>query len=147
MKQLALLLLFALPFFSQAQCPDISLGAFQELQRADPTLKLSKIQDLGFDLHSDFVIKGVSWRRFHKCWLGKSVYGQAILWNTTADQLMLLMYDGGQYQTLRDAIEGRHGSAEAQKGNDYYIGHQFRYRFSTQDLDGIPYYAVVISFK
>jgi len=148
MKQLAIFLVFfTVSTFVNAQCADVSLSAFQALQRADPALKASKIQDLGFDPHSDFVIKGVSWRRFHKCWLGKSTYGQAVLWNTTTDQLMLLMYDEGQYQTLRGAIEGRHNSGEAQKGDDYYIGHQFKYRYSVQQLDGVPYFTIAISPK
>ena len=133
-----------------AQCPAMELGDLQMIQRAEGPDKESKILAQGFDLHSDFVLGGKKMRRFDKCWkgnAGKARYEQVILWNSSANQLMLLLSDESQYLALRSAIEGRHNSSNAQKGDNFYIGTVFRYHYSVQQLDAEPYFTVGIAFK
>ncbi|MBU6343193.1 MAG: hypothetical protein KGS48_16985 [Bacteroidetes bacterium] len=141
--------LYTLPNL-HAQCSSMELGEFQNLQRKDASAKEAGILSLGFDLHSDFVLKGKSMRRFNKCWAGnpgKARYQQVLLWNTSADELLLLFSEETAYLALRQSIEGRHETANVQRGDQFYIGHTFRYQFSIQQLDGTPYYAVSIAFK
>jgi hypothetical protein len=89
-------------------------------------------------------------RRFNKCWkgnAGKARYEQVLLWNSSANQMMLLLSDEAQYQSMRTTIEGRHNATSAQKGDDFYIGTMFRYHFSVQQLDAEPYFTIGIAFK
>jgi len=133
-----------------SQCPVMELGDLQMLQRAEGPDKESKILAQGFDVHSDFVLGGKKMRRFNKCWkgnAGKARYEQVILWNSSANQLMFLLSDESQYLALRTAIEGRHNSSNAQKGDNFYIGTVFRYHYSVQQLDAEPYFTVGIAFK
>jgi hypothetical protein len=138
-------------FFSlktAAQCPEFTLADLQSLQRA--TDKEGKIRELGFDLHSEFVLQGTEYRRYHKCWKGNAhnpVFEQVILWNTSQDQVMLLLLENRAYQTLRRSIEDRHDSPNAVRSGDTYIGKLFRYSFSVQKLDGIEFFCTAISFK
>jgi hypothetical protein len=128
----------------------MELGDLQMIQRADGPDKESKILAQGFDVHSDFVLGGKKMRRFNKCWkgnAGKARYEQVILWNSSANQLMFLLSDESEYLALRTAIEGRHNSSNAQKGDDFYIGTVFRYHYSVQQLDAEPYFTVGIAFK
>lgn len=133
-----------------AQCPVLELGAFQQIQRTEGPEKEAKILAQGFDLHSDFVLGGKKMRRFNKCWkgnAGKARYEQVLLWNSSANQMMLLLSDEAQYQSMRTTIEGRHNATSAQKGDDFYIGTMFRYHFSVQQLDAEPYFTIGIAFK
>jgi len=112
-----------------AQCPVLELGAFQQIQRTEGPEKEAKILAQGFDLHSDFVLGGKKMRRFNKCWkgnAGKARYEQVLLWNSSANQVMLLLSDEAQYQTMRT---------------------MFRYQYSVQQLDAEPYFAIGIAFK
>jgi len=150
----ALLSLIPVCLFSwslQAQCPDVELGALQSLQKADIAIKESKIQDLGFDLHSEFVSKGATMRRYNKCWMGnaggKAMYEQILIWNSTANHLTLLLFNEGKFQAFKLLIEERHNSASAQKNNDSYVGKMFVYRYSIQKIDNTDYFAVSINFK
>ncbi len=136
--------------FLVAQCPALELGTLQLLQRAEGSEKESKILAQGFDLHSDFVLGGKKMRRFNKCWkgnAGKARYEQVLLWNSSANQMMLLLSDEAQYQSMRSTIEGRHNATSAQKGDDFYIGTMFRYHYSVQQLDAEPYFTIGIAFK
>lgn len=146
-----LLLLCCTCCYSQSPCPDLDLAALQAMQKADVSLKESKIQESGFDLHSQFVANGATMRRYNKCWMGNSggkpMYEQVLLWNTTANHLMYLMIGEPVFQQFKSAIEERHSSAGAQKNNDFYVGRLFMYRYSVQKLDNAEYYAVLINFK
>lgn len=143
------LLFFLLPFLTKAQCPEMTLGALQILQKTDATLKEAKILEMGFDLQSEYVSKGNTYRTYSKCWqttIGdKAFFEQKILWNTSQNNVTFLTLNKDHYQNLRNAIQERHPSTAGV--SDWVIGKMFQYRFAPQAMDGLQYEGVWIDFK
>ena len=142
------LLLCLAPLKIHAQCQAMELGTLQSLQRADYDQKQFQIQRLGFDLRSTVEVEGATVRRYFKCWHttmpdGTAIFDQVLLWNVEVNTLVFATRDKDHFKSLRDSIESRHGNTG---GNlDFYVGQQFFYRFSTQQIDGMEYFSVLIS--
>lgn len=142
---------FAVSAFGHAQCPEFQLSDLQTLQRADPALKESKIQDLGFDLRSEFITRGAKTRGYSKCWNAtireKAVFEQLLWWNTEANSITFLTLNEGHFRQLRQSIIERGTTGAITENPDIYVGHLFLYRFGTKKVDDMEYYLVSIEFK
>lgn len=134
-----------------AQCPGLTISDLQSLQRAETNLKDSKINDLGFDLRSEFVVRGSKIRGYSKCWNStirqKPVYEQLIWWNPEQNSVAFYTLQEGDFKALRQSIIERRSSGPVTENPDVYVGHLFMYRFGTQRIDGLDYYMVSIAFK
>ena len=137
--------------FGYAQCPELQLADLQTLQRTDPALKESKIQDLGFDLRSEFLNKGAKTLGYSKCWNAtirdKPVYEQLLWWNTAANSLSFLTLNESHFRQLRQSIVERGAQGSITENPDIYVGHLFLYRFGVRKVDEVEFYGVTIEFK
>ncbi len=137
--------------FGHTQCPELQLADLQNLQRADPTLKESKIQDLGFDLRSEFLNRGAKTLGYSKCWNAtirdKPVFEQLLWWNTEVNSLSFLTLNERHFQHLRRSIVERGAQGSVTENPDIYVGHLFLYRFGLRKVDDVEFYAVTIEFK
>lgn len=148
---LILLALLAIANFGNAQCPALSLADLQTLQRAEQYIKDSKINDLGFDLRSEFVVRGSKIRGYSKCWNStfrqKPLFEQLIWWNTEQNSVAFYTLQEDHFKALRQSIVERRSSGNMAENPDVYVGHLFMYRFGQQKIDGIDYFMVSIQFK
>ncbi|MCC6462286.1 MAG: hypothetical protein IT260_17595 [Saprospiraceae bacterium] len=134
---------------AQSQCIELQLSELQNLQRVEPDLRESKIQDLGFDLRSTFTSKGASYRNYSKCWVStvrdKTTFEQLIWWNETGNSITWFTLNEQHFSSLRKAIVERNPSGSITENPDFYNGRMFQYRFGNQRVDGAEYYFVTIS--
>lgn len=142
---------FAFCAFGHTQCPEFQLADLQMLQRTDPSVKESKIQDLGFDLRSEFLTQGFKTRGYSKCWNSnfreKPVYEQLIWWNTETNAITFFTLNESHFRGLRRSIIERGSTGAVTENPDIYVGHQFLYRFGVKKVDEIEFFAISIEFK
>jgi hypothetical protein len=142
---------FAAAVFGHAQCPAFQLSDLQTLQRTDPALKESKIQDLGFDLRSEFVTQGAKTRGYSKCWnttiREKAIFEQLIWWNTESNSISFFTLNEDHFRQLRQSITDRGATGGITENPDIYVGHLFLYRFGVKKVDAVEFYVVTIEFK
>ena len=150
----SILILFAaflLPYCGTAQCPEFTLAELHSLQRATVDQKDYTIQSLGFDLRSDFVLRGESISSYSKCWNSnlkeKSVFEQLVWWNKTTNSINFMTLNEAHYLQLRNSILGRHNPSRVAENPDFYIGKMFQYRFGSRRVDEVDYYFVLISLR
>lgn len=143
--------LFAVSVFGHAQCPELQLADLQNLQRTDPALKESKIQDLGFDLRSEFQNRGARTLGYSKCWNAiirdKPVFEQLLWWNTDVNSLSFLTLNESHFLQLRRSIVERGAQGGVTENPDIYVGHLFLYRFGVRKVDDVEFFIVTIEFK
>lgn len=139
---IALPLLFASRFLF-AQCPQMTLGMLQSLEKTEPTEKHAKIIALGFDL------TGTSSHtyRYNRCWLttssdGKAYYKQIILYRMANNDLTFFTSEESDFAQLQQSIEERHSNS-----GTLVIGKMFQYQFVEQKIDGIAYNGLIISLR
>ncbi len=150
-SNLILLAFLAAAIAGKTQCPALTLADLQTLQRAESPLKDNKINDLGFDLRSEFVVRGSKIRGYSKCWNAtirqKAVYEQLIWWNTEQNSVAFYTLEEADFRALRQSIVERRSSGSIAENPDVYVGHLFMYHFGTQRIDGVDYFMVSIAFK
>lgn len=143
--------IFTASVFGYTQCPELQLADLQSLQRADAALKESKIQDLGFDLRSEFTNRGAKTMGYSKCWNAtirdKPVFEQLLWWNTEANSLSFLTLNEAHFRQLRQSIVARGAQGSVTENPDIYVGHLFLYRFGVRKVDEVEFYSVSIEFK
>lgn len=148
---LILFAIFAACAFGHAQCPEFQLADLQTLQRTDPSFKESKIQDMGFDLRSEFLAQGSKTRGYSKCWNAnireEPVYEQLIWWNTESNAITFLTLNETHFRQLRQSIIERGSTGTVTENPDIYVGHLFLYRFGIKKVDGVEFYVIGIEFK
>lgn len=134
------------PIFLAAQCPVMSLGALQSLENADPSMKESKILELGFDLQAEFTRGGQAIKQYSKCWSNtvSSVvrYEQLLYWNTDANTITFLTSNKAHQKALRDAVTAKHPGA-----GDVAYGQHFVYRFGSEQVLGVVYGALTLELR
>jgi hypothetical protein len=144
MKPLVLLLsLILTPRFLFAQCPEVTLGALQAIEKAEPSEKHSKIIALGFDLTGT----SANLQRYNRCWLttssdGKAYYEQIIVVRHATNDLTFLTSKESNFLQLQQTIEERHSNS-----GTIVVGKMFQYQFVEQQIDGIPYSGLIISLR
>jgi hypothetical protein len=141
MKKSAFLLSFlAFSALLRAQCPEITLGQLQVVQKAGD--KGGKVTDLGFDLAAG----NAQTRRYNKCWMtsanGKAYFEQIILHRLDSDNITFLTLNEAHFQRLQQSLEERHSNT----GSIVY-GKMFRYELIEQKMDGLVYYGMIISLR
>ena len=150
-SSLILLAVTAVCSFGRSQCAVFQLADLQGLQRADAYVKESKIQDLGFDLRSEFAFHGSKMRGYSKCWNSTNrqqpVYEQLIWWNTDQNSITFFTLKEEHFKALRQSIVERRASGNMAENPDVYVGHLFQYRFGAQRVDGVEYFMISIAFK
>lgn len=134
--------------YGQAQCPAFQLAELHTLQRADPYVKESKIQNMGFDLRSEFLQRGAKTRNYSKCWNSnfrqKPVYEQLLWWNTERNSITFFTLNEEHFKSLRQSIVERRTSGSVAENPDAYVGHLFMYNFGVQQVDGVEYFMISI---
>ncbi len=134
-----------------AQCPGFSLAELHSLQRATESQKHQTILSLGFDLRSDFVLRGENISSYSKCWNSnfreKSLFEQLIWWNKTTNSIIFMTLNETHYTQLRQSIVSRQSSGRVGENPDFYLGKMFQYRFGSRRVDEIDYFFVLISLR
>lgn len=148
---LILFAVFLLPTAGTAQCLEFSLAELHSLQRVSESQKHHSIQSLGFDLRSDFVLRGENISSYSKCWNSnfreKAVFEQLIWWNKTTNSIHFMTLNEAHYVQLRNSILDRNGSGRTAENPDFYIGKMFQYRFGSRRVDDLDYFFVLISHR
>ncbi|MBP6813028.1 MAG: hypothetical protein IT262_13125 [Saprospiraceae bacterium] len=126
-----------------AQCPEVTLGILQALEKAEPSEKHAKIIAYGFDLTGT----SANIQRYNRCWLttsmdGKAYYEQILLLRTATNDLTFLTSKESAFLQLQQAIEERHSNT-----GTIVVGKMFQYQFVEQKIDAIPYYGLIISLR
>ena len=128
---------------SFSQCPQVTLGILQALEKSEPSEKHAKITAAGFDLTGT----SPNTQRYNRCWLttsrdGKAYYEQIILYRTATNDLTFLTSDEADFQQLQQTIEERHSNT-----GSIVVGKMFQYQFVDQKIDGILYNGLIISLR
>lgn len=126
-----------------SQCPQVTLGILQTLEKSEPSEKHAKITASGFDLTGT----SANVQRYNRCWLttskdGTAYYEQILLYRTNSNDLTFLTSDEADFAAIQQAIEERHSNS----GN-IVIGKMFQYQFVEQKIDGIQYTGLIISLR
>lgn len=126
-----------------SQCPQVTLGILQTLEKSEPSEKHAKITASGFDL----TVTSANVQRYNRCWLttskdGTAYYEQILLYRTNSNDLTFLTSDEADFAAIQQAIEERHSNS----GN-IVIGKMFQYQFVEQKIDGIQYTGLIISLR
>ena len=126
-----------------SQCPQVTLGILQTLEKSEPSEKHAKITASGFDLTGT----SANVQRYNRCWLttskdGTAYYEQILLYRTNSNDLTFLTSDEADFAAIQQAIEERHSNS----GN-IVIGKMFQYQFVEQKSDGIQYTGLIISLR
>jgi len=137
------LLLFFASRFLFSQCPEVTLGALQALEKAEPSEKHAKILAHGFDLTAT----SANTQRYNRCWLttsseGKAYYEQIIVFRLATNDLTFLTSNETNFLHLQQSIEERHSNS-----GTIVVGKMFQYQFIEQRIDGIPYSGLIISLR
>lgn len=140
------MLLLSLIFTSRfmfAQCPEVTLGILQALEKSEPSEKHAKIIAHGFDLTGT----SANTQRYNRCWLttsmdGKAYYEQILLLRNATNDLTFLTSKESTFLQLQQAIEERHSNT-----GTIVVGKMFQYQFVEQKIDGIPYSGLIISLR
>lgn len=144
MKPLVLVLLpFLTSQFLVAQCPEVTLGMLQALEKAEPYEKQARIVAYGFDLTAT----STNTQRYNRCWLttsrdGKAFYEQILVYRIATNDLTFLTSNEAHFLQLQQAIEERHSNS-----GTLVIGKMFQYQFIEQKIDGITYSGLLISLR
>lgn len=141
-----LVLLLPLLFASRllfSQCPDVTLGILQALEKSEPSEKHAKILAHGFDLTGT----STNTQRYNRCWLttskeGKAYYEQILLYRSATNDLTFLTASESDFTQLQQAIEERHSNSGA-----IVVGKMFQYQFVEQNIDGLVYSGITISLR
>lgn len=141
-----LVLLLPLLFASRSlfcQCPQVTLGILQALEKSEPSEKHAKILAHGFDLTGT----SANTQRYNRCWLttsrdGKAYYEQILLYRTATNDLTFLTTSESGFTELQQAIEERHSNS-----GTLVIGKMFQYQFVEQKIDGLEYNGITISLR
>jgi hypothetical protein len=126
-----------------SQCPQVTLGILQALEKCEPSEKHAKITASGFDLTAT----SANTQRYNRCWLttsreGKAYYEQIILYRAATNDLTFFTSDEADFQVIQQAIEERHSNT-----GPIVIGKMFQYQFVEQKIDGIQYNGLIISLR
>ncbi len=144
MKPLVLVLWpFLSAQFLMAQCPEVTLGMLQALEKAEPYEKQAKIIAYGFDLTAT----STNTQRYNRCWLttsrdGRAFYEQILVYRIATNDLTFLTSNEAHFLQLQQAIEERHSNS-----GTLVIGKMFQYQFIEQKIDGIRYSGILISLR
>lgn len=144
MRPLVLFLPFLLASRSLfSQCPQVTLGILQSLEKSEPSEKHAKIMAHGFDLTGT----SANVHRYNRCWLttsreGKAYYEQILLYRAATNDLTFLTSNEASFVQLQQAIEERHSNS-----GTLVIGKMFQYQFVEQKIDGLLYTGLIISLR
>lgn len=139
---------FLWPMLGRAQCTAMDLNTLQNLQKADPTVKESKILEAGFDLRSAFTQQGQTSKVYSRCWITtikqQTYFDQKIVWNQTNDTVKFATLSQEQFQNLRKELDARH---PAGAGATVVVGKLFKYYLGVEKIDGVDYFTLMLSMK
>jgi hypothetical protein len=143
-----LLFLLAKPFSTAAQCTEMDLNTLQNLQKADPTVKETKILEAGFDLRNGVTQQGQTSKVYSKCWITsikqQMYFDQKIIWNQSNDTVKFATLNQTHFQNLRKELDARHPSGA---GATVVVGKMFKYYLGVEKIDGVDYFTLMLSMK